>query len=764
MINLATIRKIDLLQDFADRVHAAALMYIQSGIYVIPVMPNDKSLPYPVKKYNINYSHASRNKKVIDKWYGEGGKFRGFNIGIACGREGGVFAVDVDTEDKHGNKGYDSLQMLEDKHGILEAPIQSTPSGGRHYLYQWADFAKSSTGKIAKAIDTRGGDADACKSHIVAYPSIREEGEYKWELGGDTPPMPKWITESMGIPWGGNSNRGNEGVDEEDEETKYTPRQVWEMLKCIDPNDLEYDEWLICLQAVHSQHSDDVGFEMADRWSQRGDRYKANEVALRWKSFDEGGEMRVGSLIFFAKEGGFDPRLEPKGAEEPTQSFDSMVEEYNETFAIVVVGNDVRVLYEKVSANPMEENFKLLATPAFKNLQAADYMLLGDKNGAMKQVGKADVWLKEENRREYRGGLTFIPNGEKRVDDCFNVWQGWAHQPEFGDWSIFKTHIELMCSGNEEHITWMMDWMADAIQDPQNPKGCAVIMKGPEGTGKGTFFNIFGELFGRHYKHIIQEEHLVGKFNAHLGDALLVFADEVTYGGSKKVAGALKGLVTEKWLMLERKGVDSTPYRNCLRLGIASNEDWFIPAGPSSRRWFVLEVPDNVANDKAYFDAIHGQMENGGYGAMMFELQNREITTNLRTAPVTEMLLDQRARSATTNNIVEWWAEKVHGGVLGISGFEELGEEVNWAEVIDKSDAFTDYRDWCRETGSGKPQPQGTFNKKMEKDFGFEQSRMSNPHNGERRRMFRIPDLDKSAKILAKLGIITQEEESDEKS
>lgn len=761
MINLAVIHKIDQLRDFEERIHAAAIMYIQQGIYVIPVMPNDKSLPYPVKKYHINYSHASRNKKIIDKWFGAGGMFRGFNIGIACGRKGGVFAVDIDLKDKKGNSGYESLEKLEEKHGKLSAPVQSTPTGGKHYIYMWADFAKSSTSKLGLAIDTRGGDENACKSHIVAYPSIRPEGIYKWIEGGDIPEMPKWMTEEMGIPWGGNSNRGSEEVDEEDLETKYTPRQVWKMLSHIDPNELDYDNWLYCLQAIHSQHPDEIGFRMADKWSQRGSRYKASEVSLRWKSFDDSGSIRIGTLIFFAQQGGFNPKLEPRGADEPSMDADELVAEYNKKFGIVMVGSKLRVLLESDNPDPFRENFMLLTVTDFKNYCANDFIMMADTKGREKLVPKADIWFSEVKRRTYINGLCFAPNEAKDWKGCFNVWQGWPYEEIEGDWSLFKSHILVMCAGNEYHCLWMLDWMADAVQDPMNPKGCAVVMKGREGTGKGTVANVFGKLFGSHYKHVIQEEQLIGRFNGHLQDALIVFADEVTYGGNKKVAGTLKGMVTEKYLMVERKGIDATSFRNCMRLMIASNEDWFLPAGPQSRRWFVLDIPADVTSNKAYFDSLYGQMDAGGYEAMMYELKHRKITVDLRKAPETSLLMDQRARYASTDSIVEWWAHKIEGSVLGISGYEELGEEIDWPKYGNRADFYADYQDWCRDSGARR-QSKPAFFAKLERDFGLHKCRPANPNGNTRATMYEIPNHSKCIYILADMAGIEIKEESDD--
>ncbi|MGI9889070.1 DUF5906 domain-containing protein [Vibrio chagasii] len=678
-----------------DRIHLAARVYLEAGYFLVPLDPKIKGgKSLPSSKKGVTYEHASNSLKTIDKWFGIGGAFRGYNLGIACGRWGGAFVVDVDVVDKHGNKGFESLAMLEEQHGKMpETQIQESANGGKHFIFQWANGGVKSEGRVAGAIDTRGGEDNRCKSHIVVYPSVRSDtdGEYAMIPTTEAPAeIPLWVLEELtkpknrGFDGGG---RGNDEVDDEDVETEYSPRQIKKMLSHIDPDDLDYEDWLIVLQAVHSQHPNNEGFKLANAWSKRGARYEPNEVEVRWKSFDESGEIRIGSLIYFAQQGGFNPRTEPKGADKPSQEAEDIVAEYNERFAIVTVGSKVKVLMEQFNLDPFQENFKLFSPMDFRALMASDITYMADKRGNAKVVPKAEIWYADPKRREFINGLTFQPDQPKEIDGCFNIWEGWKYGEQAGDWSLFKDHIRNMVDGNDEHFTWLLDWMADAVQDPMNPKGCAVVMKGIEGTGKGTIANVFGGLFGAHYKHIIQEEQLTGKFNGHLEEALLVFADEVTYGGNKKVAGTLKGLVTEKRLMIERKGLDATPYRNCLRLMIASNEDWFIPAGPHSRRWFVLEVPSDNASEKKYFDAIYEQMENGGYEAMFHELRSREIESDLRKAPVTATLQGQRARTVTEDSPVKaFWLDLVESGNWDV-------DETN-GKVI-RREVFESARNWA---------------------------------------------------------------------
>ncbi|MDA3831801.1 MAG: bifunctional DNA primase/polymerase [Spirochaetales bacterium] len=154
------------------RVYLAALEDVRCDYFVVPIIVNGKKLPRA--ETGINYGSASNKRKTVESWFHpDNGKFKGWNIGIATGRTDGVFVMDVD---RHGNEdGLLALKRLEKEFGQLpDGPVQNTPNDGKHYLFRWQENASQSTGKIAKAIDTRGGETNACKGHVVAFHSVIE--------------------------------------------------------------------------------------------------------------------------------------------------------------------------------------------------------------------------------------------------------------------------------------------------------------------------------------------------------------------------------------------------------------------------------------------------------------------------------------------------------------------------------------------------------------------------------------------------------------
>jgi hypothetical protein len=171
----------------------------------------------------------------------------------------------------------------------------------------------------------------------------------------------------------------------------------------------------------------------------------------------------------------------------------------------------------------------------------------------------------------------------------------------------------------------MIKWAAWAIQNPDVPAGVALVLKGDERTGKGTLGRALVKLFGIHGVHILSQQHFTGRFNAPLHQCCLLFADEAFYAGDKRAEGVLKGLLTEPVIPIERKGLDVVRTRNRLHVIMASNHEWVVPASKDAWRFAVFEVSNHRAHDKLYFDALYGQLENGGYGAMLHDLVAMEL-------------------------------------------------------------------------------------------------------------------------------------------
>ena len=293
--------------------------------------------------------------------------------------------------------------------------------------------------------------------------------------------------------------------------------------------------------------------------------------------------------------------------------------------------------------------------------QKMEMMVDGKDGPKLVSVPKGKWWLTHPNRRSYES-VIFAPGRE--VAGSYNLWTGFGVEPRAGSCELYLQHLrENICSKNEEHFNYLLGWMAYAVQRPGEQGHTAIVLQGSRGAGKGVFASNFGALFGRHFLSVTNGDHLVGKFNAHLRDCVVLFGDEAFYAGDKKHEGALKVLITESTLMTEKKGVDAQTGRNYTHVILASNDDWVVPAGQNERRFFIMRVSDDKMQDSNYFDAIAREMEHGGREALLHLLMHYDLTGfNVRNVPKTHALQNQKEH--TFDAIEEWWYSKLQDGEI----------------------------------------------------------------------------------------------------
>jgi Family of unknown function (DUF5906) len=260
-------------------------------------------------------------------------------------------------------------------------------------------------------------------------------------------------------------------------------------------------------------------------------------------------------------------------------------------------------------------------------------------------------WLRYDQRRQY-GRITFNPRGDS-PPEVFNLWRGWAVEPAAGDWSVIRAHIEqVVCSDSPDLIRYVMGWLAFLVQRPWERPGTALILRGKEGAGKSMFGDAVRHLVGSHSMAVSNAKHLVGNFNQHLRNCLVLQADEAIFAGNHEHASILKALITDPDLIIEGKGIDALLSKNYIHLIMTSNEEWVVPAGLEARRFVVLDVSEAHRGDFKYFAALQAATKDDRVAAaMLYDLQRWPLAGfEVRTVPDTAGLRDQKMRSLSGIN------------------------------------------------------------------------------------------------------------------
>lgn len=397
-------------------------------------------------------------------------------------------------------------------------------------------------------------------------------------------------------------------------------------------------------------------------------------------------------------------KLADETDDEPVEK---QLDKLNDKHAIVKHGSNTLILWEETRETGTGKPRKSVefTTEASMELYYKNRTILVDDGRRRRETNLFKYWLKHPLRRTFEG-VALAPEGCPA--DMYNLWQGWPVTPCKGDWSLLRTHIwENICCRDEASFKFLIAWMADGIQNPHRKPGTAIVLRGKEGTGKGVLASAYGALFGAHYLQVSSPKHFLGNFNAHLANCIFLFADEAFWAGDKSMDGTLKTLITEQNHNIERKGKDVVQMRSLIRMIMASNSDWVVPAGPEARRFCVLDVADTKMQNGAYFEAIRAQLADGGIEAFMYDLAHTDLSiADVRTPPQTRALLDQKL--ASLGSVQKFWYGRLKEGSVDYTG--------NWRESISCYDLYQHYlkeSQQVRERYSARPEEFGVQLRKL---------------------------------------------------
>lgn len=373
-----------------------------------------------------------------------------------------------------------------------------------------------------------------------------------------------------------------------------------------------------------------------------------------------------------------------------TKEFESsIVEELNIKHATVSL-EQLYYLTEKENPTFGGIDFSLENRQSFINYYENKIVEL--PNGQRKT--KAEIWLKSEKRREYKG-IVFDPTNTGSVGEYYNLWKGFNLTPEKGNCSLYWDHVrDNICAKNPEAYAFVRKWISCVFQHPDEVH-TSLILCGSQGVGKNSFVEPLGELLGTHYVLLSNISELVSNFNYHLKHAVLIHANEALWGGNRKEIGTLKAMISEKKCLIEGKGKDRIMVKNFKHVILSSNEDWPVHLDADDRRFFVLKVSESRKEDHVYFAEIEKQLQNGGYEALLYDLLNEDLTGfNPRKFPNNNEAFSIKMRSA--DSVHKYIYEALCEGCFDLNNSTP---NAGWRDEISTDSVFKDYVGWCGRNG-----------------------------------------------------------------
>ncbi len=720
-----------------------ALTLAAAGIPVFPC--SSKKLPcIPRREGGRGHLDASTDPAEIIRMFSHAGAKL---IGVSCGPRSGIDVVDIDP--RHGGDEWERKNL----HRLPETRCHRTGSGGRHYVFKHAPGMRNSQAKIAPGVDVRGEGG-----YVVFPPSAG----YSIESDVDPAGWPDWLL-PVAMPASKTAHvRPDVKPQQRTDQLVYRyQRYVEKLLANVSsaPEGQKHDilrnnaialggvlvtagishadAHAMLIEALPDSVVDWGNAERTAEWGLKEGEAKPLDIPDRPLPTRNGPDPEPATP---PAPGGPDPEPDVDGPDDMPSppdwngqhpAVDAVVKRFNSLYMIVNENGKAIIYQPGIDPILKRRHFVRMTAQDLRILYMNEQVPIGiDEKKRPIYKSAANVWLGNAKRRQYVGGVTFDPSGRDTGQNVLNLWQGFAVKPRAGSWARLKDHIfKVICAGNKEDFDWVIGWLARMVQKPAERAEVAIVMKGIEGCGKGTLANALIRILGQHALAISNAKHLTGNFNAHLRDCVFLFCDEAFYAGDRAHTGVLKAIITEEFLTIEAKFQNAVQSPNFVHPMMASNEDWVVPASIDARRFCVLNVLATMVGNHAYFAAIAGEMENGGYEAMLYDLLRYDITFfNHRRAPTTEGLQEQKTLSLPTAQA--WWFEVLHRGYVHKSklGLEEHFSQ--WHAEVATELLVESYEAYAKARGERHPMHREALGRFM-KQFGCEATKPRNVVTGE---------------------------------
>lgn len=340
----------------------------------------------------------------------------------------------------------------------------------------------------------------------------------------------------------------------------------------------------------------------------------------------------------------------------------------------------------------------------------------------------ANEWIEWPERKTYLS-YGFDPSwiqSDRPESNVYNSWKGLSVSPKNHEtqitnlneyWNFVK---EILCDNDDEILEYIQNWCAHVFQKPSIKTEIALILRGQEGIGKNTFSYPLGKIMGRHYSAYNNMENLLGRFNSHLLDKVLVLADEATWGGAKQQEGIFKDLVTGEKRKIEYKGKEQIEVGNYTNLIVNSNNDWCVAAGLNDRRLVFLNVSNKLKNNHAYWTNMYSFLKSTDFlETLLHFLLSRDISKfNPRERPLATIQNGQDVQQSTLDNtvkkfIIEFLSQNqldYHFENLSTTSSDSSNKLVPLHTYeIENTKLFKLYQDFCDEIKAKHPVTQTKF-------------------------------------------------------
>ena len=309
-------------------------------------------------------------------------------------------------------------------------------------------------------------------------------------------------------------------------------------------------------------------------------------------------------------------------------------------------------------------------------------------------------WQESEYRKVVRPEQVGFDPAETDKNITCNLWSGWPIQPKTGSCDKWLELLHHLCSGEQNAIAmakWVIQWLAYQVQNPGAKMQTAIVVFGPQGSGKNLLFEYPLRIFGK-YGRIIGQFAMEDKFNDWASGKMLVVCNEVVSSSDKwHIKNILKALITDPTIRINPKNMQAYDEANHVNLVFLSNERMPVVLEEDDRRHFVIWTPPK--REESFYRSVAHEMYNGGPESLFEYLLSIDIGDfNEHTKPPMTVAKEELVM-LSKESILRFFDELLDGDIIqaGDDGKSHLMPMLS-------ADFYDLYRWWCGRQGI-KPAP-----------------------------------------------------------
>lgn len=125
--------------------------------------------------------------------------------------------------------------------------------------------------------------------------------------------------------------------------------------------------------------------------------------------------------------------------------------------------------------------------------------------------------------------------------------------------AFFVDFVHVLCGRNETVTKYVLDWVAQMVQQPGIKPGVALLLKGEQGVGKNRFTDLLRALVGaiKFLQTASPSSVLYGRFTRMREGRLLIVVNEASGTDSFAASEVIKDMITCDEFVSEGKGTNA---------------------------------------------------------------------------------------------------------------------------------------------------------------------------------------------------------------